>query len=399
MEHFNLKGNEIREVALNYIPSNTGMQFLQAEINDDDLQADNVYYMNYLIPEDISLLLVDDSPDIFLSAALQALSEKTVIRLEKTGYTYFQGKDFNKYDIIILNDPKSISAATVRRLDTFVDNNKAIFLIPGDNLSPAQLNAIFNKKLYLTKKSVDNRDAYYAFSRKSVYHELFKPVFNKYNKGVDLPKIRQYFQINPKRTSDILSLENGDAFLSRYSGKGFYLISSPFSPEWNDFALKGLFVPMLYRILYAAVQNTALRNNYITGKSVKRVIAGGGAYSKYILQDSDDNSYEIMPEQTGGKELLNIKNISRPGIYRLFKEGNIVDAFSVNVSSLELKPPYAGIEKIMPNAVWLNAEKDPKTQIIEARSGQELWLFFLVLAVFMLFMEMLVIKRIEGKSV
>ncbi len=398
MEHFTLEGNEIREVALNYIPAKNGMQFLQAEINDDDLKADNIYYMNYLIPEDISLLLVDDSPHIFLNAALQALSEKTVIRLEKTGYTYFQGKDFNKYDIIILNDPKSISAATMRRLESFIDNNKAIFLIPGDNLSPDQLNATFNKKLYVTKKEVDNRKAYFAFNRKSVYHELFKPVFSKYNKEVDLPKIRQYFQINPKRTSTILSLKNGDAFLSRYSGKGFYLMSSSFSPEWNDFALKGLFVPMLYRILYAAVQHMTLQNNYTTGKSVKRIITDGGSYSKYILKDSDNHSYEIMPEQIGGKKVLNIKKLSRPGIYRLFKEGNFVDAFSVNVSSAELKAPYGDMEKIMPNVIWLSAEKDLKKQLIEARTGQELWLFFLALAIFMLFMEMLVIKKIEGKS-
>jgi hypothetical protein len=56
------------------------------------------------------------------------------------------------------------------------------------------------------------------------------------------------------------------------------------------------------------------------------------------------------------------------------------------------------MEKIMPNVIWLSAEKDLKKQLIEARTGQELWLFFLALAIFMLFMEMLVIKKIEGKS-
>ncbi len=397
MEHFNLSGNEIKEVALNYIPATGGMQFLQAEINDDDLQVDNAYYMNYLIPQEISVLLADDSPDIFLRAALQALSQKTVIRYEQTTYAYFQGKDYNKYDIIILNDPQKISNAAVQRLEAFVKNNKAVFLIPGENSTPRQLNAMFKEKMFLSQKNVNNSNAYYAFSRKSIYQELFKPVFSKYNKAVDLPKIRRYFQINPRGTIPILSLENGNAFLSRYSDKGLYLIASSFAPTWNDFALKGLFVPMLYRILYAAIQHTTPQNNYITGESIKRIIANG-IYAKYVLRDLHDNSFEIIPEQIGGKYVLNVGRFSHPGIYRVFNAADMVDAFSVNVSSAELKKPYADMEKIMPDAVWLDADKDPKARIIEARSGQELWLFFLILAILMLFTEMLLIKKIEGKS-
>ena len=398
MEHFYLKGNEIREVALNYIPEKTGIQFLQAELSEDDLDVDNTYYMNYLIPETISLLLVDDSRGIYLNTALQTLAEKTVITFEKSGYTYFQGKDFNKYDIIILNDPKIISRETMRRLDSFLDNNKTIFIIPGDNLTSDQLNKAFNKKLFLTKKTVNNSNAYFSFNRKSIYQELFEPVFTKYNKSVDLPRIKQYFRINPVQSDIILSLENGDSFLSKLSNSGLFLISSPFLPDWNDFALKGLFVPMLYRIIYAAVQHTTSENNYLVGKPIKRVLTGVPEYAEYILEDAKGGQFETIPEQASGKEVFHFENLLRPGSYKLFKKNKLVDAFSVNLSSLELRPPYVNMEKIIPHPIWLNPEKDPKEQILKARTGQELWFLFLVLSLLMLILEIIIIKKIEGKN-
>ena len=177
-----------------------------------------------------------------------------------------------------------------------------------------------------------------------------------------------------------------------------FLISSPFLPDWNDFALKGLFVPMLYRIIYASVQHIITENNYLVGKPIKRVLTGMPEYAGYILKDAKGGEFEIIPEQAAGKEILYFESLHRPGSYKLFKKNKLVDAFSVNLSSLELKPPYVNMEKIISHPVWLNPEKDPKEQILKARTGQELWFLFLVLSLLMLILEIMIIKKIEGKN-
>jgi hypothetical protein len=70
----------------------------------------------------------------------------------------------------------------------------------------------------------------------------------------------------------------------------------------------------------------------------------------------------------------------------------------VNVSSKELKRPYVRFENISENVIKVNLSSDFIKQIKQARSGQELWYIFLSLAFMFLLLEILLIKKIEGKA-
>ncbi|MEJ2055462.1 MAG: hypothetical protein P8X42_16215 [Calditrichaceae bacterium] len=49
--------------------------------------------------------------------------------------------------------------------------------------------------------------------------------------------------------------------------------------------------------------------------------------------------------------------------------------------------------------VKINPDDDIRATIKSARKGQELWYIFLSLAVLMLLLEVLLIKRIEGRGI
>ena len=83
------------------------------------------------------------------------------------------------------------------------------------------------------------------------------PIFNQLNlrePELSLPKIFKYnlVKLNQSHKS-ILSMNNGDSFISEiksYDGQILFL-TSPLDLKWNDFALKGLLIPVSYTHLRA----------------------------------------------------------------------------------------------------------------------------------------------------
>ena len=80
------------------------------------------------------------------------------------------------------------------------------------------------------------------------------------------------------------------------------------------------------------------------------------------------------------------------------KNNQFEHAFSVNISSKELEQPYVNFENLSDNVILMNTGADVSETIQSARIGQELWFVFLILALLMLLLEIILIKRIEGQG-
>lgn len=405
MEQASLPPGGIMDIQLSFIPKQAGQRLLHLELDDDDLTIDNFYYLNLNIPEKLNVLFVDDNPSFHLKTALNVLSTNTVFEIEQSDYSRWYGKNFKKYNLIVLSNPRLFTNETINRLSLFLDSGKNVFIIPGAALAPKQINNLFRplikSNIYLNYKQTSNPENYFAFSDISAKHPIFKPLFSAEGINAEPPKIFKYLKINPSAQT-LLRLRNGDSFLSRFSPKNLsgdiYAFGSMLDLEWTDFPIKGLFIPALYRIFYIAGQNRKHSKSALVNESYSIFLPDLSLKDKYRAKRPGGDKYEIIPDQSklGLRFLFN--ELTKPGHYLLYQNDKIIQSFPVNVSSKELKRPYVRFENISENVVNLNLDSDFIKQIKQARSGQELWYIFLSLAFLFLLLEILLIKKIEGKG-
>ncbi|MEJ2055461.1 MAG: BatA domain-containing protein [Calditrichaceae bacterium] len=273
MQQTSLNPGELKSVKLTFVPKKAGPALLHFEIDDDNLLTDNHYYLNFVIPQKVGILFVADQPPLELETALKVMDTNSPLKIDILNYGQWVGKNLENYDLIVLYDPGQINPESMNRIKIYL-KNKNILIFPGSKLPVNTFNSVFDR---LTQGSIlaglnssPGGDAYFALDENTTRLSFFKPVFNKETTISNLPRIFKYFRLAGRHES-ILTLKNGDALLARYHsvpGRDILLFSSLPENEWNDIAYQGLFVPMLYRILFTSAQTGQPGKTYQVGDDI-----------------------------------------------------------------------------------------------------------------------------------
>ncbi len=390
-------------IQIQYSPRKSGQQIIHFELDDDDLISDNYYYLDFQIPKQIKILFVDQAEIGLLDQAFNAISQGSVMNIEKSTYSDWQGKQFRQYDLIVLNNPQNIQQQTISRLSEYLDQGKNIVIIPGDRITPVQLNTIFKK---LTGKEIFSElikalapDQYFLLEDKFYQIDLFSAVFQQSNQTPQIPQVYKYFKII-NSTDNIISLTNNDPFLTRLyhqTGQGkIYTFSSQLEPAWTNFPFQGLYIPILYRILYSAGYSSEKLTFYSIGQTIQYFPPNLSTEFKYTLHPPGNDPYPVNVLPLANGPCLVIDNPDKPGHYILYANNKLEKVFSVNLSSKELERPYLDLsETVFSNSSILTTNEIDSGQLKKARIGQELWLIFLLLAILMLALEIWLVKIVE----
>ncbi len=403
MENAVIAASERKEVLLRYIPEGPGYQLLHAEIEDDDLLIDNTYYLNMHFSEKIKILAVGPAQNSVLQKALAALSSSTNIQTELTDYSAWQGKNFLSYDILLLSSPPAVNSETKRRLDAFLNSAKSLILVPGKSQSAEDFNrfCIQLQGINPAKNliSIKETGSFFTLSENFLQKPLFNTLFSSLSSKPEMPVFYKYLNINPAG-EQIISFRDGSPFIQKYNLKNstgsLIVFASALDKEWTDLPIKGLFVPVLYRLFFAAARGNNQQKSIAVSENFPLYINSLLQSRQYFIIPPEKDPYPIIPYNSPSGQYFNINSINVPGHYRIMEDDKIKDVFSVNVSSRELKKPFFDFKQLFPNAEKISDPKDLEERIINNRQGQELWLFFLTAALLMLIVEMLLIRRIES---
>jgi hypothetical protein len=394
---------ETESVNLSFVPKSVGPVLLHFEIDDDNLLLDNHYYLNFTIPKKVNVLFVYDQPSPSLKTALDIMDANTVLKIDQLDYGQWIGKNLENYDLIVLSNPPQMSMESINRLDGYLQS-KNILILPGLNLSIREFNLLFrklaNSDLLLNLISSPGDNTYFAIDKNITKQPLFESIFANQNSQIDMPKIFKYFKLTGINKS-LLNMQNGDALLAEYTtsqNSRLFIFTSIITNEWNDFSYKGFFVPMFYRILMAASQKNQVDRTYQVNENIAIRLPDLSLNDKYSVSPPNLDTYEVIPQQSAKGLQINLENVQNPGHYIIKKNNRFAQAFSVNISSGELRRPYVDFENISDNVIEINSGSDLGQIIKSARVGQELWFVFLILALLMLLLEVFLIKRIEGQG-
>lgn len=391
MEFIALQEKQTAQQIIYFTPKSNGLHNLKIQLDEDDLSIDNHWYFSINMPDNIDALLITDAVSPELSILIKILSENTIFNIKTANYKEWPGLNLNLFNIVIFNNFLAADKNEFLILKNYVASGKQIVLVPGDETTNTIYNMftqnIVGKNLISEMIMVKNKSFFSVESNKTE-NPLFETLFRDKHSSFSAPKVYKYFKITSFEQS-FLKLTNNDLFISKTGP--LILFSSSLNNNWNDFSVNGLFMPLMYRILYYATQlSNPVSKNLKVGDDIGFTSQTGAISDNFTIYEPDGNSYNVLPVFQNNT-LQFMGGITHfPGIYTLTRNENIFSTVSVNLSSRELKYAFNSAEQ------FINLDPDQYMSQVKAyRSGFELWIFFLTLALIMILLEMALIKVIE----
>ena len=401
-QNISLPSTQSKIVQFEIIAQSSGYQAGFVECENDALMEDNRYYFNYFIPEKIKILhlLPHLQFQSFIPTILQAAVERELFVYEKKILQDWSTLNLDEYQAVILEGFTDLPDGLINRLKQFNRNRKGMILIPGDNLAIQNFNKFLGNlevgRIITRQGSTTDDEKFVSLGRINWAHPIFESLFTE-RKELNPIHFYAYYQLQPYRDSEVIvELQNGDPFLlqGNKTAGPLFILAAPLQPEWNNLLVRGLVVPLFYRMIYYAVtQNVSQRQNIIVGEKFTQVLSGVLPPYQFTLRKPSGLEEKISPAFRGADLYLQLSQNDEAGNYQVWQADRLLLVYSVNhpiEESLQQYYQQADLQRVFPGALWIDADRDAVAEIEKSRYGLELWSYLILGAILLIFCEMII---------
>ena len=401
-QDIDLVSGEQARVEFTITPRRSGRLSGYVELEDDPLLLDNRRYFTLDVPDRIDVLLLGGQPaDTYYPrrALIAAVQADPALAIHSGLFADLSGEKLQDVDLLFLCNLQRLSAAQTVLVRDFVTGGGGLILFPSPQ---ADLN-FFNRDLLpglvpVTFKGVrgdpNDEALFQILDRDKPYHPLFRELLS--DQSEDQAHFFASFELVPKeRVQPMVLFADGRlALVAARRELGRVLLAAvPLSLAWNDLPLKGLFVPLMHRLVRELSLPADRHASYLVGQTVSRYLRDIPLTSRVRAETPAGNRLLLEPELIGGQQSWKIPRVRESGLWRLWREEQLIDQFPVNVDSRESVLTPVSRERLLQvfdadDTYFLYPEDDLRAKVLGNRHGRELWREFLALALILLFLEL-----------
>jgi hypothetical protein len=405
----NIRAGQTKTINMYGEPKDFGVVRAFAEIESDALDHDNRRYFGFYIPE---------RPNVAVFGEKNVLPVETVLKLNESRIAYSTYKisqlgsiNLSKYDMLIITDGLT-KTGQFTAIKDYIEAGGSVLLFAGEGSKSFSFYSDGLKRLGINASDIKEYpgSSPLKFNYTDRLHPLFKGVFmgnSDSRKQVESPEIRKI--IITKSGQKIISTPAGNILSEIRPGKGkLFFVSTGLNDSWSNFPLTGLFPVLIYRSVFYLTSREYTGITAQTGDNIR--ISLPKKYLKSprfkIIDPKGRTSYRraaVLPSSA----ILELNNLTQPGVYLIkTADDEIVEMLTVNVDASEsiiTKRDYKEIESEIGRYI------DRKTKIkhleaasiinnfTRARTGTELWQFFIFLAILTALAEMIVARNTKNE--
>jgi len=412
LSSFSVEAGQTIEVPVQYTNTESGILPCYLEISDYPITFDNKLFFNYKINSQTSILVLKNkSENKYLSALY---NRDSTFRLDQVSYGNVKTSEFNQYNVIILDEPETISNGLSDELLRFVSEGGTLVLMPSSGTQIVDINKITSglhapQLSPLVEQEIE-------VGKINFNHFLYKDVFNKTGNKLNLPVIKSYYNLNVNAQStyiEILASSSGKPLLvqNNFNKGKVYLFCFPLSADNGDFVMHQLFVPTFYNIAAFSQGNDNLY--YIAGQDKLIDINLKQLHSDQAIHivGSSSNT-DFIPFTSGRGEMglrLDVKdNVKWADNYFIKTQDSVVNCISFNYNRKESDVDCYTKAEInnmisknkLPNFTTISANiPDLEFEISELlKQKKEFWKLFILIAFLSLVSEILIIRLWNDKK-
>ncbi len=406
LQSFDIEANSSKILSLNFTNTEIGILPSYLEITDYPITFDNKLYFSYNINPKTEILIINQKlPNKYLNSLFRSDSNFVVTN---SVAERVKSSQFANYQLIILNALTQFPTGLLNELSRFVAQGGTLLCLPPDDMNISEFNKItqnFGLGQFLKTKTQGTK-----IGKINYDHFIYKNVFAKRQKKLQLPKLKHYYKLKLNYNNLINSLLediSGNKLLvqSQYKRGKVYLFAFSLDTENSNFVEHPLFVPSIYNIAAFSQSDNNLYYTLSKNQIVELDLKSGSSGDTYKIVNKQNN-VEFIPQIIGKGELgtrINLmNNINKAGNYFATNSRDTITSISFNYNHKESDIQYFSndeirdkIEKYKLSNVALfsgniNELKVKINDTIKERS--EAWLWFIILAILFLIGEIIVVK-------
>lgn len=405
---YNINANESTVEILNFVNEKTGIINGRIEISDFPITYDNSFYFNFDIKEKIKILILSKNKknkyidDIF--------TDIPYVNIEYKSSQNFNINKFNAYDVIILDDIKTISEDMTSELVNYTSDGGKLIIFPGTETNIQSHNKLYNK---LGINLITGIDTTKIYAEKINYNaSVFKNVFKKEENNLDLPYFLKRVKFSDQTFANeevILLSEKNDKLISSASyGNGkVFRFSQRADKSSGNLVFHPIWASMIYNM---AVFNTIDDYIYFTIGSDELVrvkkLSDGQDNIIHILNENKTADYIPQVSRIENSDIKIFLNniITKAGHYQVISAEKPIKGLSFNYDRKESDLDHYSFEElktlIKENALTNYQITDSKEEFLsrsiqENNLGKQLWKFFLISALLFILFEILLIRFLK----
>lgn len=410
-----LKPGETQVVSFKFTPDQVGFQSGLVLLEEDELSRDNQRFFSFFVPLEINVLLagkMERDVRYFQWALHPSDDVASSLKPKFVAADQLSTVDFSPYQVVILSNVPDLRTSVVNKLKDYVTNGGGLIITLGSDVDIRAYNENINSKFNLPEFTdavgrIGSTDAFISFGKVDFSHPIFHTLFEQDEKHVDSPKFFFSFKLSKNSQAEpIISYNNNYPFIIESKmGKGrILLLTTAVDPAWSDFAVKGIFAPLVNRcVSYLAGSGELQMDEIYVGNEIRFAGSQTSGQINLSIRTPDDRQIKVKPLISENKLVAAFAQTSQPGIYSLYNQNNLLGQWAINVAPDESDCHPMEMENLKQiegegTIIELKPDDDLQTQIYNSRFGKELWKIFLLIALGLIILEMLLFREKSNPS-
>ncbi|NHF59175.1 hypothetical protein FK220_007480 [Flavobacteriaceae bacterium TP-CH-4] len=353
-------------------------------ISDNGLSYDNQLYFNLDRKEKINALSIGSADATYL----RRIFTDDEFQFDNFPLSNLNYSDLALQNLIVLNELERIPTSLITNLKSFTESGGHLVVIPADNCDLPTYNALLSG--YFSTNLVQKISAEQDITNISFSHPLYRDVFEKQVSNFQYPKVSQYYGIRTNAPK-LLAFQDKSPFL--VGNDGVYIFTGSIAPKNSNFINSPLIVPTFYNMGINSLKLPVIYS--VLGEQVNLDISTVLA-KDHILKVTKEG-YEFIPRQQSMPNKVTLTfdgSLNEDGIYNIKDDDRILRNLSFNHQRKESVLTYLATDQLQgssnsPSITALFEEMEKDNRITE------LWKWFVILALSMLFVEILIQKLIR----
>ena len=385
-----------KEFIFQAYPGMQGILQGKVQLPNDDFDQDNIWHLSIPILENIRCLLIGSSLEeiAMLEMVFKAIDpDGQFLMLETRVQPSLNRLFLENVDVVVIHNPQEVTESGVDAINTYLRNGGGIIWFSGEMAIDRVHPDLFNRTGFPKPREIVNSGTgFFNVPLPEVIPELLTDLNVRYLER-EMPECFKYVRHEQSNKYSVhLRLNNGDPYLMEFTkGSGYvYYFTSLMDLNWNDLPVRGILVPLMYKLLILAGTDEVNTSPVIVGAP------------KWISLDQDilRNQWEV--ESPSGKKELIVPDYNREGItisrtnelgtFNVLLEGKLYTSFSTHLhpnEEISNKIKEADVKRNFSaeEYKWMDLDSDFKQDFMEMRQGKSLWKTFLLLACIFLLIE------------
>jgi len=388
-----------KEFLFQAYPPEPGILEGEITLPKDDYEFDNKWYLSFPIMDEIRCAIVGaDSKEIsMVETILKSIDpENKFLKIDTRIQPNISRLFLEDVDVALIHNPNAITKESIKDLDKFLMEGGGVIWFQGNYMEDQFDSELFSKigfprigemvnsgqGMFETNIPYESTDVFQEIRVRDILKEM--PEVFKYARTYVSPKTKIHLELN-----------NNDPFLvefGRGSGSVFYF-SSLLDLRWNDLPMRGIVVPLLFRLIILSGTDEVNTSAVLVDESKWISIEESKLRNKWEVVSPSGQREMIVPEYD--KEGILVENTGELGIYQVFSNGEKFTSFPTRLHYKEYLSPRmqkVDMEAIfgIENMRWIKSQSDVTKTFSETRHGKSLWKFFLIASIIFLIAETII---------